>query len=50
MRNEEVLHRVKEDRNVLGKIKKRKVKWIGQIFLRNCRLKHVMEGKVEGRI
>jgi hypothetical protein len=30
----EVLHRVKEERNILLKIKRRKVNWIGHIFLR----------------
>jgi hypothetical protein len=42
VRNEEVL-RVKEERNILHKIKKRKVNWIGDTFLRNCLLKHVIE-------
>jgi hypothetical protein len=48
--NEEVLHRVKEDRNILHTIKTRKANWIGHILRRNCLLKHVIEGKVEGRI
>jgi hypothetical protein len=50
MRNEEVLHRVKEDRNILHTIKRRKANWIGQILRRNCLLKHLIEGKLEGRI
>jgi hypothetical protein len=50
VRNEEVLHRVKEERNILHTIKRRKANWIGHILLRNCLLKHVMEGKLEGRI
>jgi hypothetical protein len=45
-----VLHRVKEERNILHAIKRRKVNWIGHIFCRNCLLKHVIEGKLEGRI
>jgi hypothetical protein len=27
-----------------------KAKWIGHILRRNCLLKHVIEGKIEGRI
>jgi hypothetical protein len=50
VRNEEVLHRVKEERNVLHIIKRRKANWIGHILRRNCLLKHVIEGKSEGRI
>jgi hypothetical protein len=50
MRNEEVLHRVKEERNILNTIKRRKAKWIGHILRRNWFLKHVIEGKLEGRI
>jgi hypothetical protein len=49
VRNEEVLHRVKEKRNILHTTKRRKANWIGQILLRNCLLKHVIEGKIEGR-
>jgi hypothetical protein len=50
VRNEEVLHRVKEERNVLHTITRRKANWIGYILHRNCLLKHAIEGKVEGRI
>jgi hypothetical protein len=50
MRNEEVLHRVQERRNILHTIKRRKANWIGHIVRRNCLLKHVIEGKLEGRI
>jgi hypothetical protein len=50
VRNEEVLHRVKEERNIVHTIKRRKANWIGHILRRNCLLKHVIEGKVEGRI
>jgi hypothetical protein len=49
VRNEEVLHRVKEDRNILRTIKRRKANWIGHILRRNCLLKHMIEGKLEGR-
>jgi hypothetical protein len=50
VRNEEVLHRVKEARNIVLTIKIRKTNWIGHILRRNCLLKQVIEGKLEGRI
>jgi hypothetical protein len=50
VRNEEVLYRVKEERNILHTIKGRKANWIGHVLHRNCLLKHVIEGKLEGRI
>jgi hypothetical protein len=43
VRNEEVLHRVKEKRNIPHKIEKRKADWIGHIMCRNCLLKHIIE-------
>ena len=49
-RNEEVLHRDKEERNILQTIIGRKGKWIGHILCRNCILKDVMEGKIVGKI
>jgi hypothetical protein len=50
VRNEIVLYTVKEDRNILHKIKRKKANWIGHILHGNCLLKHVTEGKFEGRI
>jgi inosine/xanthosine triphosphate pyrophosphatase family protein len=50
VRNEEVLHRVKEERNIVHTIKRRKANWICHIVRRNCLLKHVIEGKLEGSI
>jgi hypothetical protein len=50
VRNEEVLHRVKEERNIVHTVKRRKANWIGHILRRNCLLKHVIEGKLEERI
>jgi hypothetical protein len=47
VRNEEVLHRVKEERNIVHTIKRRKANWIGHIWRRNCLLKHVTEGTVK---
>jgi len=37
-------------RNILQAIKRRKANWIGHILHWNCLLKHVIEGKTEGRI
>jgi hypothetical protein len=45
-----LLHRVKEERNILHTIKRRKANWIGHILRKNCLLKHVIEGKLEGMI
>jgi len=49
-RNEEVLLRVKELRNILHEIRKRKANWIGHILRRNCLLQRVIEGKMKGGI
>ena len=46
VRNEEVLWRVKEERNVVYKIQRRKANCIGHILRRNCLLKHFVEGNV----
>ena len=48
MRNEEVLLRIKEQRNILHETRKRKANWIGHILRRNCLVKQVIEGKVKG--
>ena len=50
LKNEEVLQRVKVERNILNKIKWIKVKWIGLMLRRNCFSKHVTEGKIGERI
>jgi len=50
VRNEEVLQRIKEERNILHTVKTRKTNWIGHILRRICLLKHVTERKIEGRI
>jgi hypothetical protein len=50
VRNEEVLLRVKEQRNILHEIRERKANWIGHILRRNCLLQHVIEGKIKGMI
>ena len=48
-----VLHRVKNERNILHRIKPWKANWTGHTLCRNCLLKHVAEGKrgeeIEGK-
>jgi len=39
-----------KERNVLHRVKMRKANWIGHILSRNCLIKHVIEGKTEGRM
>ena len=47
MRNEEIWQRVKGGRNIVQKIKRRKVDWIGRILHRNCLLKQGVKGRIE---
>ena len=49
VRNEEVLLRVNEQRNILHEIRKRKANWIGHILRRNCLLKQAIEGNIRER-
>jgi hypothetical protein len=42
MRNEALLHRVKEEKNILHTIKRRKANWIGH---RDYLSEHIIEGK-----
>ena len=48
MRNEEELLRVKEQRNILHEISKRKANWIDHILCRKCLLQRVIKGKIKG--
>jgi hypothetical protein len=50
VRNEEVLFTVKEQRNILHEISKRKANSIGHILCGNCLLQQVIEGKIKGWI
>jgi len=45
VKNEEVLRGVKEERNILLTVKRRKANSIGHIWRRDCLLKRVTEGK-----
>jgi len=47
VKSEVVLLRVKEQRNILHEIRKRKANWIGHILRRNCLLQRVIEGKMQ---
>jgi hypothetical protein len=47
VRNEEVLLRVKEQRNILHETSKRKANWIGHILRRNYLIQQVIEGKIK---
>ena len=50
VRNEDILLRVKEQRNILHEIRKQKANWIGHNLRRNCLLQWVIEGKIQGGI
>jgi hypothetical protein len=49
VRNEKVLQRVKGERNFLHRVERRNVNWISHFSRKNCFLKHITEGKIEGR-
>ena len=50
VRNEEVLQKIKDERNIVQTIKIKKANWIGQILHRNCLIKHVIRGEIDVRI
>jgi len=50
VRNGEVLYRAKDKINILQTIQRKNVNWIGDNLLRNCLLKHIIEGQIEERI
>jgi hypothetical protein len=50
VKNEEVLLRVREEMNILHRVKRRKANWIGHVMPRCCLLKRVIEGRIEGTI
>ena len=49
-RRDKGLHRVKEERNILHTIKKRKAYWFGHVSRSNYFLKLVIERNIAGRI
>ena len=50
MKNDEVLHGVKGERNILCTVNRRNGNWIGHILCRNCLLKRFFKGKIGVRI
>ena len=49
-RNEEVLLKFKEQKNILHEISKRNGKWISIFLHRNCLLQRVIKGKIKAGI
>ncbi|KAI5718355.1 hypothetical protein M8J77_019970 [Diaphorina citri] len=49
VRNEEVLRRVDEKREILRTIVNRKRSWLGHILRRNCLQRRIMEGELRGK-
>jgi len=49
VKNENVSHRVKEERNILHTENGRNANWIDHILHNSCLLKHFVDGKIEGR-
>jgi hypothetical protein len=47
VKNEEILHRVKEERSILHTIKRRKANRIGHTLRRNYLLNHAIKGRIE---
>jgi hypothetical protein len=43
----DVLHRVKVERNTPNTTKRRKTNWMGHILCRNCLLKRIFKGNIE---
>ena len=50
VRHGKVLHRIKEEINILHTVSRRKAKWIRHILRRNSVVKHIIKRKEEGRI
>ena len=50
VRNEDVLFRIKEQRNILHEIRKWKANWTDHILRRNCLLQRVTKEKIQGGI
>jgi transcriptional regulator of NAD metabolism len=50
VKNERVLQRVKEERNIRHTLKRLKANWTGHILSMNCILKHVTVGNIRGKI
>lgn len=44
----EVLQRIKEESGILRATERRRANWIRHILRRNCTLKHIFKGNIEG--
>ena len=49
VKNKDLLHRVKEEGEILRTIKRRKANCIGHILHRNCLTKHVIGGAIKSK-
>jgi hypothetical protein len=47
VKNEDVSHRVTEERNILHTVNRRNVNWIDHVLHSSCHLKHLIDGKIE---
>jgi hypothetical protein len=47
VKTEQVLYRVKVERNIVRTIQRKKVSWVCHILCRICLIKHIIEGKIE---
>jgi len=50
VKNGEVLHRVKMERHIVHTVKWKNTNWIDHILRRNCLLKHIIKGQIEGSV
>jgi hypothetical protein len=50
VRNEAVLLRVNEQRNIVHEIRKRKANWISHVLHRNCLLRQFIVERIKGRM
>jgi hypothetical protein len=48
VKNEEILHSVKEKRSIVHETERRKSNWFGHVLRRNSFLKHIIRGSIEG--
>jgi hypothetical protein len=49
VKNKETLQRVEQERGILQTVKRKNANSTGHMSRRNCLLKHISEGKLEGR-
>ena len=49
LKNEEVIHKINKERNALHKTNRRKDNCFGHFLRRNCLVKDLIEGRIEGK-